>query len=174
MEKAAFLQAGLMLAPSPRPVAASLQAPCQSPQPPLPAALSLGGTGQQRGCPHSGMGIAGDAGASLSTSQAWSSPSPHPPRAGARWHLALSAPSPPRASTGCCPVPAGPRLTVLSRWTSAPQPSPLQGRGRSGCWGPAAASRPPEQAVRGQRAGERKGSGWCYLPGTKLRHRLLK
>jgi len=52
---------------------------------------------------------------------------------------------------------------------SETQPPLAQSCSRSGCWGPAGST-----AAAGALSGEGDGSGWCYLPGTKRRHRLLK
>ena len=173
---------GPTLAPSSWPAAAYLQAQCWSPQPPLPAPLSLGGTGQQRGYPRTGMGIAGDAGAALhQPSRVLSFPSPSSGRVCVAPGALCSplrfgvVPVPARASPRCCPMSTGPQAD--KRWVAGPA-SHSRPRCRAavevGAGGWPAAPRLPQRAVAGQRAGEGEGCGWCYLPGTKRRHRLLK
>lgn len=79
------------------------------------------------------------------TSQAGSSPSPHPPRAGAVWHLALSAChrglgsslSPPEPPLGAAPCPLAPGWQAAGGRAGELQPSLARGHGRSGCRGPA-------------------------------------
>lgn len=80
-----------------------------------------------------------------STSQAGSSPSPCPPRAGAVWHLAPSAChrhlglslSPPEPAPGAAPCPLAPGWQAAGGRAGKPQPSPAWDRSRSGCQGPA-------------------------------------
>lgn len=156
MGKVAFPQAGFTLAPSSWLAAASLQAPCRPPQPPLPAPPSLGGTEQQRGCPRTRMGMAGDARAALhQPRRVLSFPSPSsgrgcvPPDSLCLPPPFRLVPIPARASPQCCPVPTGPRLA------GQPQPSPAWDHGRSGCWGPAGST--AATRASGGRAASRGG-----------------